>query len=133
MKIRTVAITVPAARDTVFQFLARIENLPQWATEFCSRVEQRGPRWIAITSQGELVFEIAADAGTGVVDLRAGPAPEQLWLFPMRVFALPSGGTAVMFTFPQPPDLPLEIYERQYASLLVEMRGLIARFGGGEL
>ncbi|MBI3884288.1 MAG: hypothetical protein HY302_00940 [Opitutae bacterium] len=132
MNIRTVTITVPASRDDVFNFLAQIENLPLWATEFAERVYLKDGRWRAATSLGELFVAIDADAGTGVIDLRAGPTPEQMGLFPLRVVARP-GGAAASFTFFQSPGLPDELDERQYASLLVEMRGLVARFGGGEL
>lgn len=130
MNNRTVSITVSAPRDTVFNFLADIENLPKWATEFCERIYLERGRWKALTSQGELFIDFEADDRTGVIDMRAGFTPEQMNLFPVRVLALPGGGTLVLFTFFQPPDLSDEIYECQYHSLLVEMRGLIGRFGG---
>jgi hypothetical protein len=49
------------------------------------------------------------------------------------VLPLPGHRTLVSFTFIQPPGLPDELYEKQYQSLLVEMQGLLRRFGGGEL
>ncbi|HTQ32239.1 MAG TPA: SRPBCC family protein [Opitutaceae bacterium] len=133
MNHRNVSITVPAPRDTVFNFLANIENLPKWATEFCERIYLERGTWKALTSQGELFMAFDTDDRTGVIDMRAGFTPEHMNLFPVRVLALPGGGTLVLFTFFQPPDLSDEIYECQYRSLLVEMRGLIARFGGGRL
>lgn len=132
MTIRTVHLLVPAPRGTVFNFLADIENLPRWATEFCERVDLVRGRWQALTSRGELLVAAEADGITGVINLRIGPALEQMGTFPIRVLAQP-GGTLAMFTFIQPRGLSDEDYERQYASLLVEMRGLLQRFGGGEL
>ncbi len=132
MKNRTVSITVAAPRDDVFQFLRKVENLPQWATEFCTAVEKRNGYWFAHTSQGEVRFEIAADADTGVLDMWVGPAPDQMSLFPVRVLSL-GEETFVSFTFFQPPEMPDELYEMQYCSLLVEMWGLVTRFGGGDL
>lgn len=131
MKIRTVHVTLPAPRDAVFAFLAEIGNLPAWATEFCERVERRGSRWIAQTAQGELHLAIESDAVTGTIDLHLGADPAAMELFPLRVLALPSGATLVLFTFCQPAGLPDELYERQYQSLLVEMQGLAERFAGG--
>ena len=133
MKIQNVSITVPAARADVFRFLAAIENLPAWATEFCERVERRAAGWVAQTAQGEMIFEITADERTGVIDMRAGPTPETLWPFPVRVLALPTGATAITFTFFQMPGMADELYVRQCESLGVEMRGLARRFGGGEI
>ena len=133
MHIRTVSVSVSAPRDTVFHFLADIENLPKWATEFCERLELRQGRWWAYTSQGEMFVDVETSAGTGVIDLRAGPAPDQLGTFPIRVLPLSARSALVSFTFIQPPGLPDELYEKQYQSLLVEMQGLIRRFGGGEL
>ncbi|MEO5959246.1 MAG: hypothetical protein ABIZ49_04745 [Opitutaceae bacterium] len=133
MKIQTVSVIVPVAQSEVFAFLAAIENLPAWATEFCERVEHRAGRWIVHTAQGELFFEIEADARTGVIDLRGGPTPEALALFPVRVLALPSGVTAITFTFFQRPGMSEETFAQQCRSLLIEMRGLAERFGGGEV
>jgi hypothetical protein len=133
MKIQTAAATVSAPHDEVFRFLANIENLPRWATGFCDRVERRHGRWIAHTSRGELRFVIAADVHTGVIDLHAGASPETMAFFPMRVMPLPDGTTAITFTFLQPHDTTDETFERQYESIVLEMRGLAARFGGGEV
>ena len=133
MHIRTVSISVSSPRDTVFHFLADIENLPKWATEFCECLELRQGRWWAYTSQGEMLVEMETGVGTGVIDLRAGPAPDKLGLFPLRVLPLSARSALVSFTFIQPPGLPDELYEKQYESLRVEMRGLVRRFGGGEL
>ena len=133
MKIRTLSVTVPASRDTVYNFLADIENLPKWATEFCERIELRHNGWWAYTSQGEMMVESEADDHTGVIDLRVGPSVDALVLFPLRVLPLTTKRTLVSFTFIQPSELPDEHYEKQYQSLLMEMQGLIGRFGGGEL
>ncbi len=130
--IRTVNLAVRAPRDTVFNFLADIENLPRWATEFCERVELRRGRWWALTSRGELLCYTCADDATGVIDLCCGPSDDEVWRFPIRVWTVP-GATLVQFTFAQPPATPDEAYERQFQSLLTEMRGLLTRFGGGLL
>ena len=108
MKIRTLSVTVPASRDTVYNFLADIENLPKWATEFCERIELRHNGWWAYTSQGEMMVESEADDHTGVIDLRVGPSVDALVMFPLRVFPLTTKRTLVSFTFIQPAELPDE-------------------------
>ena len=132
MKTRTVTIIVIAGRDAVFAFLSNIENLPLWATEFCEKLWLEDGHWKVRTSQGDIYVSLKAHPTTGVIDLFAGPTLDTLEIFPVRVWPAPDG-TAISFTFAQSPDLPDEIYERQYRSLLIEMRGLIGRFGGGTL
>ncbi|MDA0578647.1 MAG: hypothetical protein O3B24_11175 [Verrucomicrobia bacterium] len=126
---RTVTIIVPAAKDSVFNFLASIENLPVWATEFCEGIKQDGNHYKVITSTGELFFRIESDRKTGVVDMFVGPMLDQMGIFPCRVIAMPTGPTAVSFTFFQAPDMPGEVYDQQFKSLLVELDGLKRRFG----
>lgn len=128
MNTRTVTIVVTAPRRHVFDFLSRIENLPVWATEFCEGLRKVDGHWKVVTSAGELFFRIDAHAETGVIDMFAGPTPGEMAIFPVRVLALPTGQTAVSFTFFQLPGMPDELYERQYKSLLIEMEGLRKRF-----
>ena len=133
MNIRTVTILVSASRDTVFNYLADIENLPRWATEYCGRLELRGGRWWAYTSQGEMLVENETSAGTGVIDLRAGPSADRLGLLPIRVLPHSLRTALVTFTSIQPPDVTDERYEQRYQDLLIELAGLVRRFGGGEI
>ncbi len=128
MNSRTVAIVVAAPQRHVFDFLSRIENLPVWATEFCEGLRKVDGHWKVVTSAGELFFRIDAHAGTGVIDMFGGPTLEQMAVFPVRALALPTGQTAVSFTFFQLPGMPDELYERQYKSLVIEMQGLRKRF-----
>lgn len=132
MHHRTATITVAAGTAEVFAFLSDLRNLPGWATEFCRDIRRDGLRWLAGTTRGEMIVAVRADRATGVIDFLVGPAPEAMELFPLRVVGRPAG-CAVSFTFAQSEGMPDELYERQYRSLLVELRGLIARFRGGEL
>jgi hypothetical protein len=125
---RTVTIVVPAAKDTVFSFLAKVENLPAWATEFCEGLKREGEHFKVVTSFGELFFRIEADPRTGVIDMFSGPTPTDMDIFPCRVIGLGGGRSAITFTFFRPADMPEEMYERQYQSLVVEMDGLVKRF-----
>ena len=129
MNNQTVIIVVPASKDSVFEFLANVENLPAWATEFCEGLKTEGKHHKVVTSAGELFFKIQSDRKTGVIDMFAGPTLDQMGIFPCRVIAMPGGLTAVSFTFFQPPNLPDDVYEQQHKSLLIEMDGLKRRFG----
>lgn len=132
MHHRTATLTLPAEAPEVFAFLADLRNLPGWATEFCRAIRRDGLRWLADTADGERIVAVRADRATGVIDFLSGPTPDSLELFPMRVLPRPEG-CAVTCTYFQPLDLSDELYERRYRGLLVELRGLIERYGGGEL
>ncbi|HTL68287.1 MAG TPA: SRPBCC family protein [Lacunisphaera sp.] len=133
MHIRTVSIAVAAPRDPVFNYLANLENLPGWSTEFCERLELRQGRWWAYTPQGEALVDLEVSAATGLLDFQVGPTPDQMALFPVRVLPLGPRRTLVSYTFIQQGAVSDEAYEAQYHALLIVMRGLIRRFGGGEL
>jgi len=133
MHIRTIAVTVAAPRDLVFNFLADIENLPKWAGGYCERLALQRGRWWALTAEGELVVDLESSAGTGVIDLRAGPLPERMTPIPLRVFALSPRRTLLTVTVIETPDQTTVAYERRYRLLLTATSGLLRRFGGGEL
>lgn len=131
MRNETVTAVLPADAGEVFSYLADIENLPDWATEFARRLERDGDDYKVVNGLGEFFFDIRADAATGVIDMYAGPTKEQMALFPTRVVALPDGGSAFTFTMFQAPDMPDELFEGQHASLQRELAGIERRFGAG--
>ena len=133
MNIRTIALTVSAPRDTVFNFLADIENLPKWAGDYCERLALERGRWWAFTADGEQVVDIESSSGTGVIDLRAGPLPERMNLTPIRVLPLSARRTLVMLTVLDAPGQAADAYERRYEILLGAANGLLRRFSGGEV
>ncbi|MBI2518187.1 MAG: hypothetical protein HYV95_15000 [Opitutae bacterium] len=130
MHVRTVNLIVGAPRDTVFNFLADVENLPKWAHAYCERVYLQRGRWWALTSQGELMVATEVDPATGVIDVLAGVSADGMGLLPIRVLALPAERTLVSLTLVQPPEMSDERYERRYLDLVDETRGLVQRFGG---
>jgi hypothetical protein len=129
MRHHTVTATLTAPRDEVFGYLADIENLPEWATEFARELKLVNGRHKVVNGLGEFFFEIHADAESGVIDMLAGPEEDALVCFPTRVVATPVGGSAFTFTMFQAPGQPDEQFERQHASLLREFENLKRRFG----
>lgn len=132
MKIQTISITVPASRDDVFTFLADLQNLPHWAGKLCRRIWKAGTCWKALTPSGEMFLALQSEAGTGVIDFFLGEQLDEMAVFPLRVLSQPHGAVVTLTHF-QSFGVPNEIYDRQYRLLLSEMRGLLRRFGGGEL
>ncbi len=124
MKHITESVWLDQPKDVVFDFLANVENLPLWATEYCSGVRQENGRHIVETSFGPMLTRHDADRRTGVIDMCSGLDESDMALFPVRVIAMPNGRTLVSFTFFQPPDLPDDIFARQHESLKKELAEL---------
>lgn len=129
METRTATTILSAPKTQVFDYLSRIENLPAWATEFARELRYEDGKPKVVNGLGEFYFAIDADPATGVIDMYAGPAEDELGLFPTRVVGLPGGASAFTFTMFQAPGMSDELFEAQYRSLLRELENLRARFG----
>ena len=128
MSSRTVTTVLDAPKERVFDFLARVENLPKWATEFARELKVENGRARVVNGLGELDFSIESDPDTGVIDMFAGPSQDELALFPTRVVALPDGSSAYTFTMFQGPGMPDELFEAQYQSLVREFENIRREF-----
>jgi len=124
----TTVLDVPA--NDVYEYLSNVENLPEWANEFARELKWRDGEAIVSNGLGEFVFRIEADPETGVIDMLAGPTPDEFALFPTRVVELTEEKTAFTFTMFQPPGMPNELFESQHASLQREFENIRARFRG---
>ncbi len=58
MRSRTVTTVLDAPRDEVFSYLARIENLPRWASEFARELRYEDGKAKVVNGLGELFFSI---------------------------------------------------------------------------
>ena len=129
METRTATTILSAPKTQVFDYLSRVENLPAWATEFARELRYEEGKPKVVNGLGEFYFVIDADPATGVIDMYAGPAEDELGLFPTRVVGLPGGASAFTFTMFQAPGMSDELFESQYRSLLRELENLRVRFG----
>ena len=128
MNSKTASLVLAASKEKVFSYLSDVENLPKWATAFCRELKQVSGKYKVATPMGEMFFRIKADNDTGVVDMFAGPAEDQMGVFPIRVLELPGGNSFVQFTMFQPPDLSDGEFQGQYESLLREFENLKREF-----
>ncbi len=127
---RTITAVLDAAKNDVFEYLSRVENLPQWATDFAHELKYENGKAKVVNSLGEFYFRIEADPETGVIDMYAGPSEEELALFPTRVVSLGDGRSAYSFTMFKAPGMPDELFESQYESLRREFDNIRSRFAG---
>jgi hypothetical protein len=128
MRTRTVTAVLPAPWECVFDYLSKLENLPQWATEFARELKLEDGRAKVVNGRGEFDFVIDADRETGVIDMYAGPSPDELALFPTRVVPLGDASAAYTFTMFQAPEMSDELFESQYQSLLREFENIRREF-----
>jgi hypothetical protein len=124
MRTATVTTVLDADVETVFDWMADIDNLPEWATEFARELRHEGEDHKIVNGLGEFYFDIQSDRATGVIDMFAGPSKEQMGVFPTRAVALPDGRCAYSFTMFQAPDMPDELFESQHASLRREFANI---------
>ena len=128
MRSATVTTVVRAPQPEVFKYLADIEHLPEWATEFARELRREGDDYKVINGLGEFYFAIKADPASGVIDMFAGPTKDAMAVFPTRAVTLPDGSTAYSFTMFQAPDMPDELFESQHESLKREFANIERRF-----
>lgn len=128
MRSKTVTAVLPASSANVFAYLADVENLPRWATEFARELKRENGDHKVINNLGEFYFEIRSDERTGVIDMLAGPTKDQLAVFPTRVVALSGDQTAYTFTMFQGAEMPDELFDAQYESLKREFENIRAVF-----
>jgi hypothetical protein len=121
MRSATVTTVLSAPQPAVFEYMADIEHLPEWATEFARELRREGDDYKVVNGLGEFFFTIEADAASGVIDMFAGPTKDAMAVFPTRAVALPDGRTAYSFTMFQSPEMPDDLFEAQYASLRREL------------
>jgi hypothetical protein len=124
MRSETVTTVLPAPQAQVFAYMADIEHLPEWATEFARELRRDDDGYRITNGLGEFLFRIESDPATGVIDMYAGPAQDQMALFPTRAVALPDGRTAYSFTMFQGREMPDELFAAQHASLLREFANI---------
>jgi Polyketide cyclase / dehydrase and lipid transport len=127
MRSDTQSVTIAAAPEQVWAFVADGANLPRWAIGFAKSARPDRSGWIVSTTQGEMLVTIAADKGSGTVDFRMEPAPGVVATAYARV--MPNGeGAEFVFTQLQQPGVPDEVFDQLAAAVgheLVALKALL--------
>jgi hypothetical protein len=116
---------IPAAKSRVFAYLSDLDNLPEWATNFCKRLEVVNGQYWATTPDGKMLCQVRAHEPTGTIDYLAGPDQDRLGLSPARVLELPDGQSLFQFTVVQMPLMSDEDFEAHCAGLATEFRNIL--------
>ncbi len=128
MHSETMTIIIPAPKSDVFKYIANPSNLPGWANEFCQDLKEENGIFTIVTPMGEMIFNIAANEETGVIDMYASPDGKSDFPLATRVLALPDGQTAYSVLFFQDPNISNDIYQQQLGSLRKEMDNVKSLF-----
>jgi hypothetical protein len=99
MKSVTESCVIPYPKDRVFDFLSNFENMPKWSTKFIQSIKTINGKNKAVTPLGEVFVRIDSDKKTGVIDIFAGPAEDQMNPAFMRVISFSDNSCGVTFTF----------------------------------
>ena len=129
MITRTLTAVLDAPQQDVFDYLAQVDNLPDWATDFARELRYVDGKAKVVNGLGEFYVRIDSDESTGVIDIHAGPNEDELALFPTRVVPLGEGRSAYTFTMFKAPEAADELFESQYESLRREFDNIRRRFG----
>jgi hypothetical protein len=123
----TRTVTIEAAAEHVFDFVADPENLPKWAVGFCRAIRRdegaTADRWIVTTSQGDVPIRLVTDREFGIVDFYFTLAPGIESAAFSRI--LGNGeGVQYVFTQFQAPGMPDEVFEGQVRAVVDELQVL---------
>jgi len=95
-----VSIGLDARR--AYNFLARPENFPKWASGLAGSLAESGGEWLAQTPQGPMKVRFSERNAFGVLDHWVYPAPGVEIHVPLRVIANGDGCELVLTLFRQP-------------------------------
>lgn len=123
MESKTLNLTINHDPKTVYDFVANLKNLSQWATAFCLAIKKVDGEWVADTPQGPIRIRIAAKNSQGILDHYVIPAPGVEVFVPMRV--VPNGrGSEVLFTLFRRPEMTDEQYAQDQKWVVQDLKTL---------
>lgn len=123
----TKSVVLPVPAYVAFQFLASVENWPQWAIHNVKRAQIRDEHtWEIETPRGNGQIVLRVDAKLGILDHDFIDGQGNTWTVPARVVSVPNG-SVFMMTFSRPPTMPDEVFEQGMRDIEDELRELSNR------
>lgn len=99
---RSLGVSVVRDSRQVYDFLAKPENFPIWASGLCSSIERQGEDWIARTPHGPRRVRFTPANPYGVLDHWVVSDDGTEIYVPMRVVPNGSGSEIVITLFREP-------------------------------
>ena len=127
MNSDTQTITIRAAYDEVFNYIANPERLPEWSPEFAPVMRRDGERWLIVRGTREVELKVATNAQWGLIDFHTEMVPGVPSVAYSRV--VPNGlGSEYIFTQFQGASQPDEAFLQQRKGMrheLITLKGLL--------
>lgn len=98
----TLSVSIKLKYLAAYDFLAKPENFPKWASGLCQSIQQQNGVWVAETADGPMTIRFTAPNGFGVLDHYVSPQPGVEIYVPMRILANGDGSELVFTLFRQP-------------------------------
>jgi hypothetical protein len=125
MRSDTKSISIHAAPEKVWKFVADPENLPRWAVGFAKAIRKEDGMWLVTTGGGVVPLRIDADPKARVIDFYMSPAPGVEAFAASRV--VPNGsGAEYTFTQFQAPGMRDDLFEKNVKTIEHELTVLRA-------
>ena len=128
MHSEKLSVLIPAAKQQVFDYVADVNNFPQWATEFCHELRKDKNHYKVVSPMGEPYFRIQANPDNGEINLFATPAIDGKEYLPTRVISRGEKSSEYMVDFCQPPGISEAEFKQQRASLRKELDNIKSHF-----
>ncbi|HJU13019.1 MAG TPA: hypothetical protein VJ792_01000 [Candidatus Nitrosotalea sp.] len=128
MESITETCVVPVPMKEVFGFLSRIENLPEWSTQFVRQLLVVEGKYKALTPLGEVFIRLETNPDAGLINIYAGPTEEKMSPAYMRVIPISESSTGVMFTFFKWAGTDEAEWEAYCKSIKIEVGNIYDRF-----
>jgi len=99
---RTLSVSIQLGWQAAYDFLAKPENFPLWASGLCKSIERVDGQWVAETPNGPAVVRFTPPNGFGVLDHYVQLEPSVEIYVPLRVLANGDGCELALTLFRQP-------------------------------
>jgi len=119
---------IASPKNTLFNYLIDIDNLPEWAVEFCQKLTSNNGKYVVTTPIGELFYSVESDRVSGVIDLITSSDGVSQNILPTRVLGVTDQASVYVVTLMQAPEISDEMFQQQKNSLAREMETLQGLF-----
>ncbi|WP_455211912.1 hypothetical protein [Kaarinaea lacus] len=128
MHSEKLSVTIPAARQQVYDYIADIKNFPQWATEFCQELRLIDSHYKLVSPMGELYFRIEGDPRSGEINFFTTNEIDGKECLPTKVISHNKRSCEYVVDFCQPPGVGDTDFQQQCASLRRELENIKSYF-----
>ncbi len=128
MNTEALSITIPAPKNAVINYLADIDNFPEWATEFCQELIKEDNHYKVKSPMGVLYFRIHVDENKGEIKYFATKEPDGTDYLPSKITQIDHANCEYVINFTQLEDVLNEVYQQQCNAIKTELKNIQRNF-----